>query len=115
MPPESDVIRVRHMLNASRDALSYVVGRTRADLITDTMLVRALVKCIEIVGEAASKVTPGTKDELSTVPWADIVGTRHRLIHVYFEVDLERVCDTIAIDLPPLIESLEPVIEEEHK
>ena len=95
------------MLNASRDALSYVVGRTRADLITDTMLVRALVKCIEIVGEAASKVTPGTKDELSTVPWADIVGMRNRLIHTYYDVDLEVVWATVEVDLPPLVAALD--------
>ena len=49
------------------------------------------------------------------LPGPDIMGTRHRLIHVYFEVDLERVCDTIAIDLPPLIDSLEQAISEEHK
>jgi uncharacterized protein with HEPN domain len=40
---------------------------------------------------------------------------RHRLIHVYFDVDLERVCDTIAVDLPPLIESLEKAVEAEHE
>lgn len=106
MPPESDVIRVRHMLNASRDALSYVAGRTRADLATDTMLVRALVKCIEIVGEAASRVTPETKDELSAVPWVDIVGMRNRLIHTYYDVDLDVVWATVEVDLPPLVAAL---------
>jgi uncharacterized protein with HEPN domain len=107
MPPESDVIRVRHMLNASRDALSYVDGRTRADLVTDTMLVRALVKCIEIVGEAASKVTAETRNELSAVPWTDIVGMRNRLIHTYYDVDLELVWATVEVDLPPLVAALD--------
>lgn len=107
MPPESDVIRLRHMLNASRDALTYAAGRTRADLVTDTMLARALVKCIEIVGEAASKVTAETKVELPVVPWADIVGMRNRLIHTYYDVDLEIVWATIEVDLPPLVTALD--------
>jgi len=95
------------MLNASRDALSYVDGRTRADLVTDTMLVRALVKCIEIVGEAASKVTAETRNELSAVPWTDIVGMRNRLIHTYYDVDLELVWATVEVDLPPLVAALD--------
>jgi uncharacterized protein with HEPN domain len=71
------------------------------------MLARALVKCIEIVGEAASKVTPETKNELSTMPWADIVGMRNRLIHTYYDVDLEVVWATVEVDLPPLVAALE--------
>ena len=85
------------------------------DLKSDRILSLALVKCIEIIGEAATKVTNETRATYPQIPWADIVGTRHRLIHVYFDVDLERVCDTIAIDLLPLIGSLEQVIQAQHK
>ena len=59
--------------------------RTRADLDTDRQLVLALVKAIEIVGEAASRVTAPTKQRLPEIPWDDIVGMRHRLIHAYYD------------------------------
>jgi len=114
MPP-SDLVRLRHMLDAAREAVTFVSGKTAQDLKSDRILSLALVKCIEIIGEAATKVTNETRAAYPQIPWVDIVGMRHRLIHVYFDVDLERVCDTIAIDLPPLIENLEKLIKAEHK
>jgi uncharacterized protein with HEPN domain len=98
------------MLDAAREAVAFGAGKTAQDLKSDRVLSLALVKCIEIIGEAATKVTNETRAAYPQIPWADIVGTRHRLIHVYFDVDLERVCDTIALDLPPLIGSLEQMI-----
>jgi len=113
--PRSDLVRLRHMLDAAREAVTFIAGKTAHHLKSDRILSLALVKCIEIIGEAATKVTVETRTAFPQIPWADIVGMRHRLIHVYFDVDLERVCDTIAIDLPPLIESLEKTVEAEHK
>lgn len=95
------------MLDAAREARQFVAGRTRDELATDTMLLRATVKAIEIVGEAASKVTANTRKALAEVPWIDIVGMRHRLIHTYFEIDLDIVWATVQVDLPPLIDSLQ--------
>lgn len=114
MPP-SDLVRLRHMLDAAREAVTFVASKTAQDLASDRILSLALVKCIEIIGEAATKVTNETRATYPQIPWDDIVGMRHRLIHVYFDVDLERVSDTIALDLPPLIESLERIIEGEHQ
>ena len=114
MPP-SDLVRLRHMLDAAREAVKFIAGKTAEDLKSDRVLSLALVKCIEIIGEAATKVTDETRVTYPQIPWVDIVGMRHRLIHVYFDVDLERVCDTIAVDLPPLIESLEKTIDAGHK
>ena len=103
------------MLDAARETIAFGAGKTAQDLKSDRVLSLALVKCIEIIGEAATKVTNETRAAYSQIPWAQILGKSHRRIHVYFYVDLERVCDTIDIDLPPLIESLEQAIEEEHK
>lgn len=71
------------------------------------MLVLALVKCIEIIGEAATKVGPGTRKAYPQVPWPLIVTMRHRLIHAYYDMDADRVWDTVTEDLPPLIAALE--------
>lgn len=98
------------MLDAARETVSFASGRTAVDLAQDRLLALALVKCIEIIGEAASKVGSETRLELEQIPWVDIVGMRNRLIHAYFDIDFDRVCDTITADLPPLIASLEMVL-----
>jgi len=105
-----DIIRVRHMLDAAREALSFAANKEREDLDDDRMLVLSLVKLIEIIGEAASKVTDDTKKKYAEIPWSNITAMRNRLIHVYFDIDLDRVWDTIVDDLPPLIDSLEKQI-----
>jgi uncharacterized protein with HEPN domain len=70
------------------------------------MLLLSLVKCIEIVGEAASRASPEMREALPELPWPDIVGMRNRLIHAYFDVDHDRVWDTVHQDLPGLITAL---------
>lgn len=86
-----DTIRMLHMLDAAREAISFSRGRTRTDLDSDKMLTFALVRAIEIVGEAASKVTAQTRSEFPEMPWQDIVGMRNRIVHAYFDIDLDRV------------------------
>lgn len=107
---ESDAIRLRHMLDAAREALHYGAGKTADDLQANRVLALALIRCIEIVGEAAARVSAELKIGHPEVPWADIVGMRNRLVHAYFEIDLVRVCDTLAADLPPLINQLEALL-----
>ena len=110
-----DLIRIRHMLDAAKEALSFAKNKTRGDFDSDRMLVLSIVKSIEIVGEAASKVTQETREMCAELPWANIIAMRNRLIHVYFDIDLDRVWDTVTDDLPPLIASLEKVILQNDK
>ncbi len=100
----------RHMLDSGREAVSYAAGRHRTDLDRDRMLVHALVRCIEIMGEAASRISAECQAEIATIPWTDVVGMRNRLIHAYFDVDLDLVWNTVEDDLPPLIAELEKVV-----
>ena len=111
--PKDDVVRLRHMLDAACEALAFVHGKERRDLDRDRMLVLALVRCVEIIGEAASHVTAGTQARHSSVPWADIVGMRNRLVHAYYDVDLNRVWDTIKDDLPPLVTELKRIVSDQ--
>ncbi|MBI4873598.1 MAG: DUF86 domain-containing protein [Acidobacteria bacterium] len=108
----SDLVRLRHMLDAAREAVVFGAGRRAAELHRDRLLTLALLKCIEIVGEAASKISRETHADHPEIPWLDIIGMRHRLIHAYFDIDFDRVSDTIAEDLPPLIASLERIVGE---
>lgn len=109
-----DLIRIRHMLDSAREAISFIKDRNRPDLDKDRMLVLSLIKSIEIMGEAASKVTKESRDGNPEIPWLNIIGMRNRLIHVYFDIDLDRVWDTITDDLPPVIAVLERIIQKEE-
>lgn len=113
MPPD-DALRLRHMLDAAREARTFVEGKRRTDLDEDRPLALALVKLIEIVGEAASRVGAAERQRRGGIPWGDIVAMRNRLIHAYFDVDLDRVWDTVTDDLPPLITELEASLIQEQ-
>lgn len=102
-----DVIRLRHMIEAAREALSFACGRGREDLENDRQLVLSLVKDIEIVGEAAAQITESTRMELADIPWDRIVAMRNRLVHAYFSINPDIVWQTVQEDLPTLINKLE--------
>lgn len=98
------------MLEAAQDAVNFARGRTREDLDRDRMLALAMIKSIEIIGEAASKITEDFKSAHGNIPWNDIVNMRHRLIHAYFDVNLDIVWKTVENDLPDLISTLKKII-----
>jgi uncharacterized protein with HEPN domain len=107
-----DETRFTHMLDASVEALSFVAGKTREDLENDRQLVLALIKSIEIIGEAAARISAEAKTTFDDIPWADIVGMRNRLIHAYFDVDLDILWETVMTELPPLQESIKRSLRE---
>ena len=92
---KDDTVRLLHMLEAARETLSFAKDNTRASLNTDIKLALALVKDIEIIGEAAANVTPEGREILPDIPWNKIVGMRNRLIHAYFDIDLDILWKTI--------------------
>ncbi len=100
---DDDRVRLQHMLDAAEEAMSFADGQTRADLDYDRKLVLALVKDIEIIGEAAYRITPAVQEEMPDIPWDDIVGMRHRLVHAYFDINLDILWRTVQDDLPPLV------------
>lgn len=111
---KDDLIRLRHMLDAANDAVAFAANRERQDLDKDRMLTLSLVKCIEIIGEAASHVSREAQAQYSQIPWVDIIGMRHRLIHAYYDVNLDILWNTIVQDLPPLIATLKRIVSEEQ-
>ncbi len=84
-----DLLRLRHMLDAACDAVKFARGRLRRDLEADRMFALALVKCIEIVGEAAAGVSEDIQRKNHSISWVDIVGIRHRLVYGCFAVEME--------------------------
>ena len=108
---KDDAIRLRHMLNAAREARSFTQNKTRGSLDKSRQLELALVKSIEIIGEAATRITDECRKELSQIPWANIIGMRNRLIHAYFDINRDILWKTVTDDLPPLITELQKILE----
>ena len=106
-----DRIRVLHMVEASQAALRFMEGRQRGDLQTDQMLLFAVLRAIEVIGEAASRVSEDVRVVNASVPWKAIVGMRNRLIHAYFDVDTEMVWETVQVEIPEVIVKLTVLLE----
>jgi uncharacterized protein with HEPN domain len=102
------------MLAAAEEAVGFADGRARDDLDADRMLALALVRSIEIVGEAGARVSEEGRAAVPDVPWREIVAMRNRLIHAYFDVDLDIVWQTIKEDMPPLIVTLKDALSEQE-
>ena len=116
MLPEDDRVRLQHMLDAARKAVRLAAGRGREDLDTeDEPLPHALVQLISVIGEAAGKVSSRICLELNEVPWPDIVSMRNRLIHAYFDINLDILWATVQDSLPPLIRALEPALAKDEE
>lgn len=107
----NDRVRMRHMLDAAQEARLFVAGRSRSDLEVDRQLTLALVKDIEIIGEAASRVSDECRQRYAAIPWQNIVAMRNRLIHGYFDINLDVVWATVSQELAPLIGQLEQALE----
>jgi uncharacterized protein with HEPN domain len=108
---ERDEARLRDMLDAAHKARSYIKGQTRASLeANNEILGFAVVRAIEIIGEAASRVTPETRDSLPQIEWGNIIGMRNRIIHDYLNVDYDIVWKVATENLVALIIELEKIL-----
>lgn len=115
MRPDADRNRINHMLEAAIQAVSFVQHRSRGDLDTDAQLRFALLRALEVLGEAASRVSPETRNAHQEIPWRLATSTRNRLIHAYFDVDLDIVWTTVTRTLPRLIPMLKAVLDHESQ
>ena len=99
--------RFEHMLEAARDVAAFVQARRREDLETDAMLRRALVNALQVIGEAAARVTDNGRARVPSLPWGKIVAARNILVHVYWGVDHEQVWKMATLHVPEMIAALE--------
>lgn len=110
---DRDLHRVQDMYDAAQKALEFTAGRTRSDLNSDELLALALVRLLEIIGEAARYVPSAIKENYPDVPWSQIASARNRLIHGYFAIDLDIVWSIVENDLPTLVLQLEQILQEQ--
>lgn len=101
------------MLDHAREAAEMCRGRRRVDLDADRMFNLALVRLLEVVGEAANRVSRERQSRIGGVPWAEVIGLRNRIIHGYDQVDFDILWVVVEQDLPPLIRVLEDELSAE--
>jgi uncharacterized protein with HEPN domain len=100
---DDDRVRLLHMLEATETLAQFLSGRSRGDLDQDRMLLFAVIHAIEILGEAASKISQEARAATPQIPWASIVSMRNRLIHGYFDIDPTIVWKTATVEIPALV------------
>jgi uncharacterized protein with HEPN domain len=108
MTPPDDLVRLRHLREAAEKAIKFSAGKTRQSLDDDELLRLGLTKLVEILGEAAKQVSEPTRTRHPEVPWAAAARMRDRLIHHYFDIDLDILWATVSEDLPQLLKDLPP-------
>lgn len=107
-----DAIRLYHMAEALTAAVRFAQGRTRLDVDHDEMLRFALTHAIQIVGEAASKISAETQAFHPQIPWRQITGMRNRLVHAYYDVDRGILWTTATVFAPELLALVQKILPE---
>lgn len=115
MPVIDDASRLQHILDAAQRAVQYIRGKKRADLDKDDLLSLALIRLLEIIGEAAWGISDTLRAKYPEIAWRQMAGMRNRLIHGYFDVNNDLVWETVRTELPPLIKMVKSVIRKESK
>ena len=102
MSRHDDILSLRQMSDHVEEAIAIAQGRLRSELDSDRLLALALLKLVEIVGEAATRVSETVQAAHPEIPWREITGTRHHLVHGYDAVDYDILWNIVTLDFPPL-------------
>ena len=115
MSKHDPLLRFRHMLDYSREAVEMAGDKTSGELEKNRQLSLALIHLVELIGEAASQVPREMQAQYPQIPWPEIIGTRNRLIRGYESVDYDILFETIKNDLPPLIVTLANILQKKEQ
>ena len=111
MPPKDDLVYVGQMLDMSRKAVEKTKSKNRKAYDTDENLRLALTHLVQIIGEAARHVSPAFQKSHPEIPWSEVIGMRHKVVHDYLDVDEDIVWEVVTEDLPSLAKQLEKLVD----
>jgi uncharacterized protein with HEPN domain len=106
---KNDQVYLEHILDAIGKIENFVTGTSKFDFERNVMIQDAIIRNIEIIGEATKKITTQFKESHHEIPWQDMAGMRDKLIHDYLDVDLDVVWKTVEVDLPLLKEMINKI------
>jgi uncharacterized protein with HEPN domain len=109
---KKDKVYLRHILDAVSKAEKFIEGVTKEAFFVNVEKQYAVLRALEIIGEATKNLSRGLKAKYREIPWKDIAGMRGKLIHEYFGVNLELVWETVKTEMPRLKERLLKMLEE---
>lgn len=112
--PREEAAYFLDMFLAGQDAISHAAGLSKRQFEKSRLHQDAVVKALEVIGEAAARISLSTRDVHADIPWGQIIGMRNRLVHAYFELNLDIVWETVQVDVPVLVKKLEPLIPPEE-
>ena len=110
LPEVEDRASLLDMLEFAREALAFSRGRKRADLDQDRAFLRALERTLELIGEAARRISAVTRETYPKIPWQDIIGMRNIIAHEYGKIDLDEIWKAVQADVPELVMALEKIV-----
>jgi uncharacterized protein with HEPN domain len=108
---DEDKIRLRHIIAEAEEACAFAHNVSFAQFVGDRKTAKAIIRSVEVIGEAASAVSNELRQSHTDIPWKQIVGMRNRLIHAYFDIDYRTVWQTVKENLPPLIAKLKEIVD----
>jgi len=112
---KDDFVYVGHMLDTARSIVSKAASKSRAEFDANENLRLALAHLIQTLGEAARRVSPEFQQDHPELPWKQIIGMRHKVVHDYLHVDYDIVWAVATVDLPPLVAKLEKILPSDVK
>ena len=113
MPRKSNLERLAHMRDAANEAVSFIANLSYEEFVSDRIRQYAVIRAIEIIGEAGANVTQDYRAAHPDIPWQAIIGMRNHLIHAYFDINISLTWQTVMEDLPPFIVKLDDLLKEE--
>ena len=112
---KKDKKRLFDMLTEAKRSQKFASGKSLEDLYNDDMLAYAIVRCLEIIGEAASTATEETRQLYPNLEWRKMIGMRNRIVHEYGNIDITIVWNTVEDIIPTLIDDLQQIISFDEK
>lgn len=107
-----DKVRLQHIMDSIAEITSAMSGETKISFVKNHILRIAVVKWIEIIGEAANNISRETKNTTTNIEWAMIIGLRHIVVHEYFGINYEAIWDIATDEIPILKQKIEKLIKE---
>lgn len=110
MSQRDDRVYIEHMIDTANKAIDFVTGLSREDFDHNEQLRLAVTHLLQIIGEAARRVSLDFRNTHPEIPWKAIVGMRSKVVHDYLNIDEDIVWDTVKNDLAPLVSELEKLL-----